>query len=170
MSEGDFSQSEKLQDEVVTFAVFKKFFNSINETMMQIAVFISILIGLFYFRIPANWLMALKIALFLVAFNIFSTILEFPLWMNWYDTEDTIASHITNNMINTIMNSSLIGFLIMVVITGFDKLYRKTFPHFISVQNLLNGKNLTNQTWFNSYVIGMVAGTCFLALSSIFYY
>ena len=71
------SQSEKLQDEVVTFAVFKKFFKSINETMMQIAVFISILIGLFYFKIPANWLMALKIALVLVAFNIFQTILEF---------------------------------------------------------------------------------------------
>ena len=60
-----------------------------------------------------------------------------------YDSEDTIISHVINNLINTLMNASFVGFLIMVVVTGMDKLYRKTFPNFISLRKLIHIKNFT---------------------------
>ena len=164
------SQSEKLVTEVINFANIKSFFENLNQSVLQIIVFISILIALFYFKIPANWSMAFKFALFLISMHVLNGLLDIKLNMFGYDNADTITSHVVNLMINTIMNGSFIGFLIMVVITGMDKLYRKTFPSFISIGNLFHLKNFTNKTFFNDYLVGIVAGTCALAISSIFYY
>ena len=164
------SQSEKITTEVINFANIEGFFENLSQSVLQIIVFISILIALFYFKIPANWSMAFKIALFLISTHLLNGLLDIKLEMFWYDNADTITSHVVNLMINTIMNGSFIGFLIMVVITGMEMLYRKTFPSFISIGNLFHLKNFTNKTFFNDYLVGIVAGTCILAISSMFYY
>jgi len=163
-------ESEKLTTEVINFANIESFFESLNQSVLQIIVFISILIALFYFKIPANWSMASKFALFIIFMDVINNVLDIKLNMFWYDSMDTIISHVINHMINTLMNASFIGFLIMVVVTGMEKLYRKTFPSFISIGNLFHLKNFTNKTFFNDYLVGIVAGTCALAISSIFYY
>ena len=164
------SESEKLQTELINFAHIESFYNNLSESLLQIVVFISILIALFYSKIPANWSIASKIALFLIAMHVLNALLNMPLIMNWYDNVDTITSHLINGLVNDIMNALFIGFLIMVVFTGMDKLYRKTFPKFISLGNLFHLNNFTNKTFFNDYLVGIVAGTCILALGSIFYY
>ena len=115
--------------------------NNLSESLLQIVVFISILIALFYSKIPANWSIAFKIALFLIAMHVLNALLNIPLIMNWYDIVDTITSHVINAFVDSLLTASFLGFLSMVVFTGMDKLYRKAFPKFISLGNLFHLNN-----------------------------
>ncbi len=70
------SQSEKITTEVINFSNIEGFFENLSNSVLQIIVFISILIALFYFKIPANWSMAFKFALFLISMHVLNGVLD----------------------------------------------------------------------------------------------
>ena len=75
-------ENEKLVTEVINFANIKSFFENLNQSILQIIVFISIITALFYFKIPANWSKAFKLVLFIISMhvinNVHDIVISFP--------------------------------------------------------------------------------------------
>ena len=163
-------ESEKLKVQFTTWGTIGNFFDNFFYSLQNFIAFCSLLIALFYFKIPGNWKLAWKIALFIIILSIMKGALEIPTDMFWFDSEDSLSASIFTNMINVILQASFIGFLIMIIVTAIEKLYRIAFPGYISLENLFTSRVLTSKIYFRNHMIGIVAAIFMIALSSIFHF
>ena len=89
-----FEESEELKTLFLSWGIISDFFDNIGETILLCTIICAILIALFYFKIPGNWMLGTKIALFLVFISISKGILEIPTEMMGFDSEDTLIASI----------------------------------------------------------------------------
>ena len=87
-----------------------------------------------------------------------------------FNSEDSILASTVSELLPTVLFSCFVGFIIILFTTTIDKLYKKVFPHFISIKHVFHPKGLTSKRFFNNYVVGLVAGLCTVTLGTIFYY
>ena len=163
--------SEDLAKQEENWDSIGDFIFDINAFLQQLLIIVSILISLFYFKIPTKWNVASKYMLFLViVLANTSNCIGSPLICIGCQATDTIFTSMIFLIINHIVNSLFQGFIFIIYLAAFEKLYRKTFPNFLSFSSLLSSKSYSSKLFFNNYIVGVVFGLYALALSAVFYY
>ena len=163
-------ENEKFRLQYTNWGNIANFHEDLDEGIFQIFAFISMLFALFYFKIPGNWKLGTYAALFIVCVKIIQEALQIPTRMMNFNSEDSILASTVSELLPTVLFSCFIGFIIILFTTTIDKLYKKVFPHFISIKYVFHPKGLTSKRFFNNYVVGLVAGLCTVTLGAIFYY
>ncbi len=164
-------ETEETEYEYQNLGWISSFFDNLEDSMFFLSAFVALLFSLFYFKVSSNWKLASYIAAFMVSIKIISIALELPIAMyGFFDSEDPFWGAALAWILPTFMQASFIGFIMLLWITTIDKLYRKLFPHFISIKHFLNPITFTSKQFFNNYIIGIRSGLLAIAISSIFYF
>ena len=162
--------SDELVKQYWTWDSFSDFYDDIADFIFFITMIIAILISLFYFKIPTNWYIAGRYTVFIFIILILYKILEIPIDIYNYSSKSSLISKVAFQLINDILEATFTCFMMVVMISAFEKLYRKLFPHHISFKNLFNPKGFTSKLFLNNYIAGIVFSLCAISLTAIYYF
>ncbi len=162
--------TESLNKQFINWGSIRSFFEDTWEFLFQLSIVLSILVSIFYFKLPTQWITASKFAIVIFIIKMTERFLFIPTSVYLSSSEDSYWSFIAMRGINEFVNGMFGVFAILVLTAGFEKLYRQSFPHYISIKNLFNLQGFTSKLFFNKYAVGLVAATITLPLTAIFYY
>ena len=157
-------------DQFINWALIGDFINKINEFIRISIMILSVLLALFYFKIPTNWKIAWKFAIFTLIVSLISKVLMLPHEIYDFGSDDLLIASISNYFTNGILDMVTDSLFILLLVAACEKLYRNAFPKFISIRNLFNTKIFTSKTFFNNYLVGIVYALLTVALTAIFYF
>ena len=161
---------ETLNKQFYNWGSIRGFFNDLGGFLSIIIMVMSILFALFYFKIPTNWKTAGGFAIVIVVVKLTERLLEMPIEIFDFSSEDSLISSISMSGINELLNAMFGGFVLYILMAACEKLYRQTFPNFISIKNLFNPQGYSSKLFFNNYSTGVVAAVCALPITALFYY
>ena len=161
-------RSETLYKQFYNWGSIREFFNDLREFMTTIIMVLSILFALFYFKISTNWKTAGGFAIVIVVVKLTERLLEMPIEIFDFSSEDSLISSISMSGIGELLNAIFGGFVLYILMAACEKLYRQTFPNFISIKNLFNPQGYSSKLFFNNYSTGVVAAVCALPITALF--
>lgn len=116
-----------------------------------------------------RWKTAIIFGCVAFALSFFSTLNELPITQFNYPTTEAFESFIARQILGSLINGLLIGFLILFVTAAAEPLYRERFGQQISLSNTFRWKGMRTKKFFLAMIVGLSMTFIFGAYQVVFY-